>query len=75
MRIDVGENDIHIFGENGRVSRFNSGDLAGKCETSNRFLKNASRKIIACPFPLYRFNGFNGLLFDQADNLCNLVNP
>ena len=30
MRIDVGENDIHIFGENGRVSRFNSGDLAGK---------------------------------------------
>ena len=30
MRIDVGENDIHIFGENGLVSRFNSGDLAGK---------------------------------------------
>ncbi len=27
-RIDVGENDIHIFGENGLVSRFNSGDLA-----------------------------------------------
>ncbi len=35
MRIDVGENDIHIFGENGRVSRFNSGDLAGKCADFN----------------------------------------
>ena len=30
-----------IFGENGRVSRSNSGDLAGKCETSNRFQKIA----------------------------------
>ena len=37
--------------------------------------KSLTRKIIACPFPLYRFNGFNGLFFDQADNPCNLVNP
>ncbi len=33
------------------------------------------RKIIVRPFPLYGFTRFNGFLFDQADNLCNLFNP
>ena len=32
-----------ILGENGLVSRFNSGDLAGKCAASNRQQKIALR--------------------------------
>ena len=37
--------------------------------------KSLTRKIIVRPFPLYEFTRFNGFLFAQADNLCNLFNP
>ncbi len=51
-----------ILGENGRVSRFNSGDLAGKCAASNRQQKIALRaENSPCPFSLYRLLRFNGL--------------
>ncbi len=38
-----GENEFFNFGENGRVSRSNSGDLAGKCADFNSQQKIALR--------------------------------
>ncbi len=47
--------NCYIFCENGRVSRFNSGDLAGKLKPSIGFRKYALRaENNARPFSLYR---------------------
>ena len=63
-----------IFGENGRVSRSNSGDLAGKCADFNSQQKIAYAENSPCLLSLYRLSRFIGFLFDRADNLCNLFN-